>query len=223
MLNCCYLNKPNTDDHLRIRCIQHCDDDCLIIVPRDHFPCLAFFDKDGNLLLCHPEREYNEGFVTCLARHDFWKEEEQRFSNYDPIDDFSHDSFIVILSKEKLEEMGFQVETREGWRWDYETFRSIEIECPDKTQKAWCPATQNWEKPCDCAECKKTSHTKYVNHSVIKDLYRSLPDYLQRPHDIGNPLAEFANKCLFDEVNYCYKCGGCFACEKECVRYDPHS
>ena len=188
MPNFCYLNN-HTDAHLRIPCIQHCDDDSPIIVPVDYLPCLAFFNEDGNLSLCHPERKYDEGFVTCLKREDFQKKEEQCFFNYDPIHDFSHDSFIAILSKEKLEEMGFQVKTSEGWRWDYETFRSIEIKCPD-TQKAWCPATQNWEKPCDCAECKKTSHTKYVNHSVIKDLYDSLPAYLRDPHDIGNPLAE---------------------------------
>jgi hypothetical protein len=220
MPNIYYLNNHNTDDHLRIQCIQPCDDDSLIIVPRGHLPCPGFFNQDGNLSLCHPEREYNKGFVTCLARKDFRKKEEQCFSNYDPIDDFSYDFFIVILSKEKLEEMGFQVETREGWRWDPEELRSIEIKCPD-TQKAWCPATQNWENPCDCAECKKTSHTKYVHISVIKTLYGSLPAYLQHPHDIGNPLAEFANKCQFDEVNYCYQCGGCFGCEKSCVLY-PH-
>ena len=218
MPNYCYLN--NNPFH-RIPAIQREDD--LIIVRPGNLPCLAFFNEGGklSLSLCHPEIEYKKGFVTCLTRDDFPKE-EQLFSNYDPIDGSFHASFIVILPKPKLEEMGFQVETRKGWMWDPEKFRSIEIECPDKTKKAWCPATKNWEKPCDCEKCKTSSHEKYVHSSVIKSLYYSLPAYLRNPHDIGNPLAEFANKCTCDEVNYCYACGGCFACEKECVLYDPH-
>lgn len=195
----------------RVPLIQF-DDGRAIVVRDDYVPCHAFFNKDGEVILWLYDQEIDTG----LKRADFLEcDEADLISNYDPDGVVSPESFIVLLSNQKMEELGFQVKTGEGWMWDPKKFESIEVKCSDKTKNVWCPATKSWEKPCDCKRCKKASQDdpKYVNFEVIKDL----PYSAQRdPLNIGNPLADFANKCPYDDENYCCHCGGAFVCEQYC-------
>ena len=197
----------------RIPLIQS-DDRRPIVVRDGYVPCHAFFNNQGLILWL-----YDQEIDTGLKRDDFPDcHEADIISNYDPHSGFLPESFIVLLPNEKMEELGFQVKTDEGWTWDPKKFESIEVKCSDKTKNVWCPATLSWEEQCDCERCKQSQdHPKYVNIKVIRDLYKNLPDHLQEPLDVGNPLADFANKCIHDDVNYCSECSGSFECEKSCV------
>jgi hypothetical protein len=187
----------------RISLIQF-DDGRQTVVRDGYVPCHAFFNKDEEVILWLDDQEIDTG----LKRADFPEcDEADLISNYDPDGVVSPESFIVLLSNEKMEELGFQIKTDKGWTWDPKKFKSIEVECSDKN--VWCPATQSWEKPCDCKSGNQNQdHPEYVNIKVIKDLYKNLQYHLKEPLDIGNPLADFAKKCPYDDINYCSECGG---------------
>jgi hypothetical protein len=206
----------NIDDQYQDRApsIQP-DDSHSIVIRYGYRPCHAFFDKNGKVILFLPDKEID----TVLTRADFPEcDEADLISNYDPDSVVSLESFIVLLSNERVEKLGFQVETDEGWTWDPKMFKSIEVKCSDKTKYVWCPATESWEKPCQCEKCKQESQEapKYVDFEVIKSIYDKLPYSLREHLNIGNPLADFAKKCPYDNVNYCHKCGGAFVCEQYC-------
>ena len=200
----------------RVPLIQRDDDRRSIIVHYGYLPCHAFFNKDGKVILWLPD---DQEIDTGYTRADFPNcDEADLIFNYDPDGVVLPDRFIVLIPTEKIEELGFQVKTGEGWMWDHADFKSIKVECLDKTKNVWCPATKSWEKPCQCTICKKQSQDapKYVDFEVIKSIYDKLPYSLREPLNIGNPLADFANKCPYDDVNYCESCNGAFVCEQRC-------
>ena len=182
-----------------------------IIVKPDHRPCSAFFNRSGEIMLWSPDgSEINTG----LNRDEFPDCGAERLDDCDA--KYGADYFIVLLSCEKLESLGFRVETGDGWKWDHHNLESINVVSSSKM--AWCPVTESWEKPCECDHCQETGQSPtYVDFAIIKDIYKMLPYGLIT----GNLFAELANKCPFDRVNNCDECGASCCCEKSCSKYDP--
>ena len=209
-----YLQTTHFNEHL-IRMIQSPDGGNyeIILVKYGYLPFTAFFNQSGNIMLSLPNGSQID---TGLNRDEFPDCDAEKFN--DSTAKYGADNFIVLLSYEKLESLGFQVETSEGWKWDHERFESINIESSKETKKAWCPVTESWENPCECDHCQKKGQTPtYVKFAIIKDLYKMLPYGLIT----DNLFAEWANKCPFDPANNCDDCGASFCCEKSCSNYDP--
>ncbi len=184
----------------------------MIMVRYGYLPFKAFFDINGEITLwLIDETKINTG----LKRDDFPSCDTAKFSNYDPKNGVLPDMFIVLLPDEKLKDLGFEVKTGEGWKWDPNTFKSIKVNRSEKHEQAWCPVTESWEKPCECEHCqKKGQDAKYVNFEIVNKLYKSLPYFPRK--DIKFSFAELANQCPFDPLHNCQECGASFVCEMSC-------
>lgn len=188
--------------------------DEIILINYGHLPCNAFFNGSGEIMLWSPD---GSQINTGLNRDQFQDCDTERFDDCNA--KYGADYFIVLLSCEKLESLGFRVETGDGWKWDHHNLESIKIESSKENKEAWCPVTESWENPCKCDYCQEKGQTHtYVEFEIIKDLHKMLPYGLIT----GNLFAEWANKCPFDSGNYCDDCGAFLHCEETCSNYDPY-
>lgn len=151
-----------------------------IFVPLDCLPCTGYFYESILYLKC--DSITFPGINTGLTRDNFPELESE-------YNDFSE--FYLIISIEKLNTLGLEIKTGEGWGWNPQTLENKFCESPDSDHK-WNSLSKEWEKVCD--ECSKLPHrtTKY-----------NLLYYLTEDHLFGrNGGARF---CECDRCDRCLK------------------
>jgi hypothetical protein len=115
-----------------------------IFVPPNHLLCVGYFYE--LVLYLHCNGIEFPGVETGFTRNDFLDEEPDYV-------DFG--KFYFVISIEKLETLGLEIKTGEGWGWNPQTLENEFCESADTDHK-WNSFSKKWEKVCD--KCSKLPH-----------------------------------------------------------------